>query len=495
MRRTAVMAARVPEPGQERLPQRWFRRLRLLSLAPGDESTPEGRAQERHRRAALSALAAALSKVIAVLTTLVSIPLALAYLGDERFGIWSTLSALVLALQFADLGLGNGVVNAVSAALGAGDRAAMRRYISSGFYALMAVCTLLALLAALLVPVLPWSELFSLRTDQARAEVLPAVAVFAACLALAVPLGLVQRVQIALQRGFIASAWQCAANLLALLAIWQATVWQLALPWLVLALLGAPLLTALVNAMVFFWRTEPGLRPRWSDVQGAATATLLRTGASYLVIQVAVAVVFASDSLFIAHLLGASEVARYAVPERLFSVISLAVAAALGPLWPAYSEAIARGDIAWVRKTLKRSLLMAALFSASAAAVLLLLGPWLIVLWVGPVLQVPTSLLLALGLWKTFEGVGFALAMFLNGAGLLRFQMINAWLMAVAVVAVKAPLVVQYGLTGAPMTTAAIYLIVTLIPLAVLVPRMLRRLTPVTQATGSTNDQFSQDSR
>jgi hypothetical protein len=45
------------------------------------------------------------------------------------------------------------------------------------------------------------------------------------------------------------------------------------------------------------------------------------------------------------------------------------------------------------------------------------------------------------------------------------------------------------------MTTAAIYLIVTLIPLAVLVPRMLRRLTPVTQATGSTNDQFSQDSR
>ena len=487
MRRTAVMAARVPEPGQGRLPQQWFRRLRLLSLAPGDESTPEGRAQERHRRAALSALAAALSKVIAVLTTLVSIPLALAYLGDERFGIWSTLSALVLALQFADLGLGNGVVNAVSAALGAGDRAAMRRYISSGFYALMAVCTLLALLAALLVPVLPWSELFSLRTDQARAEVLPAVAVFAACLALAVPLGLVQRVQIALQRGFIASAWQCAANVLALIAIWQATVWQLALPWLVLALLGAPLLTALVNAMVFFWRTEPGLRPRWSDVQGAATATLLRTGASYFIIQLAGAVVFASDSLFIANLLGAAEVARYAVPEKLFGVISLLVATAVGPLWPAYGEAIARGDLGWVRQTLKRSLLMAAMFSAGAAGLLMLLGPWLIGLWVGPRLDVSMPLLWALGLWKLFEGVGFAWAMFLNGAGLLRYQVLTAGLMAAGVLVLKPWLVLQLGLAGAPLATALVYGMVTLLPLRWVLPRLLAqvRARPATGSAGA----------
>ena len=54
---------------------------------------------------ALSALAAAGAKALSVLTTLISIPLALSYLGDERFGVWSTLSALVLTLQFADLGL------------------------------------------------------------------------------------------------------------------------------------------------------------------------------------------------------------------------------------------------------------------------------------------------------------------------------------------------------------------------------------------------------
>lgn len=203
---------------------------------------------------------------------------------------------------------------------------------------------------------------------------------------------------------------------------------------------------------------------------------LLRTGGSYFVIQVAAAVVFASDSVFIAHLLGASEVARYAVPEKLFGVISLVVATAVGPLWPAYGEAIASGDIDWVRQALKRSLVLAAAFSASAAAVLLLLGPWLIELWVGPALQVPSYLLLALGIWKILESVGFALAMFLNGAGILRFQMINAWLMATLVLAVKVPLIVVLGPTGAPLTTATVYLIVTLIPLIFLIPRMLHRL-------------------
>jgi O-antigen/teichoic acid export membrane protein len=302
------------------------------------------------------------------------------------------------------------------------------------------------------------------------------VAAFAACLALAVPLGLVQRVQIALQRGFVASLWQCGANVLALVAIWQATVWQLGLPWLVLALLGAPLLTALLNALVFFWRTEPALRPAWSHVDRHATVLLLRTGASYFVIQVAVAVVFASDSLFIAHLLGASEVARYAVPEKLFGVISLAVATAVGPLWPAYGEAIARGDMDWVRQTLKRSLLLAALFSATAAALLLLLGPWLIGLWVGPALQVPMPLLLALGLWKTFEGVGFALAMFLNGGGLLRYQVITAWLMALGVLACKPWLVLHMGVGGAPLASALVYGAVTLLPLWWMLPRLMRQV-------------------
>lgn len=472
-----------PGVNPERVFERWVgwvgasrlgAKLRYLSLKPFEESTAEGRAQERHRRLALSALAAALAKTLAVLTTLVSIPLALAYLGDERFGVWATLSALVLTMQFADLGLGNGVVNTVSSAHGAGDRAALRRYVSSAACALLGVCLLLLLVAAVALPLLPWAQVFNLKGALGISEITASVAVFAACVALAVPLGLVQRVQMALQRGFIASAWQCVASLLSLLAIWLCTQLQLGLPWLVLALLGAPLVAGLLNALFFFGRTEADLRPRRADVTRAAAGTLLRTGASYFVIQVAVAIVFASDSIVIAHLLGAAEVTHYAVPEKVFSVISLAVATAVSPLWPAYSAAIARGDIDWVRHTLKRSLLLAALFTSGAALLLWLTGPWLIRLWVGDAVVVPGSLLLALGVWKMLEGVGFALGMFLNGGGQLRFQIITAWTMALCVIVLKPMMVLQWGLAGAPLTTALVYAAITLLPLALVLPAMLR---------------------
>jgi O-antigen/teichoic acid export membrane protein len=108
--------------------------------------------------------------------------------------------------------------------------------------------------------------------------------------------------------------------------------------------------------------------------------------------------------------------------------------------------------------------------------VLLLIGPWLIGLWVGPRLDVSVPLLWALGLWKLFEGVGFAWAMFLNGAGLLRYQVVTAGLMAAGVLALKPWFVLQLGLAGAPLATAVVYGLVTLLPLPWMLPRLLAQV-------------------
>ena len=80
-------------------------RLRFISLTPFDQSTAEGRAQERHRRVALTAGAAALAKLLSVGTALISVPLTLHYLGAERFGMWITISSLIAMLSFADFGI------------------------------------------------------------------------------------------------------------------------------------------------------------------------------------------------------------------------------------------------------------------------------------------------------------------------------------------------------------------------------------------------------
>src|SRR5512133_170880 len=85
--------------------------LPLLRLAPFDSSTEEGRSKERYRRVALTTVASVASRGIGLVTLLVSVPLTLTYLGAERYGMWMTISSLVAVLNFADLGMGNGLMN------------------------------------------------------------------------------------------------------------------------------------------------------------------------------------------------------------------------------------------------------------------------------------------------------------------------------------------------------------------------------------------------
>ena len=46
------------------------------------------------------------------------------------------------------------------------------------------------------------------------------------------------------------------------------------------------------------------------------------------------------------------------MPAQMFGLISTVLAMALSPLWPAYGEAIARGDHDWVKQTLYRSIIL-----------------------------------------------------------------------------------------------------------------------------------------
>lgn len=453
----------------------WGSKLRWLSLTPFDQGTAEGRANERHRRVALTAAAATLAKMLAIGSTLVSVPLTLNYLGPERFGMWMTIGSLIAILAFADLGIGNGVLNAVAKAQGEDDADGVRRTVSNGFFLLS--CIGAGLLAVFLVcyPWVPWYGVFNVHSDIARAEAGPALLAFVLCFAASIPLSVVQRTQLGLQQGFAANVWQCVGGAGALLGIVVAVHLQAGLPWLVLALAGAPLLALLGNTLHFFLVTRPDLRPRLAALSNDTGRALVRMGLMFFVLQLVAAVAYASDTLLIAQLLGAPAVADYAVTEKLFSVVTMVVTLALAPFWPAYGEASSRGDAAWVRRTLRSTLLLAVGVAGLAAVAILLLAPQLLALWIGKQLHPEAMLLAAFALWKTIEAGGIALAMYLNGTQVITLQLWCAVPTAGAAVLLKLLFIPQIGTAGAPLATAAAYMLCTLVPVALLMPRLLRR--------------------
>lgn len=454
----------------------------VVRLKPFETFTTEGRSKERYRRAALTVLASVAAKGISILTVLISVPLTVGYLGAERYGLWMTISSVVAMLVFADMGMGNGLLNAVSEANGRDDREAARRYVSSAFFMLSGVAAVVGGVFLILYPFISWQGLFNVASGAAVKESGPAMAVFIACFVVNIPLGIVQRIQAGYQEGFLNDLWAGFGSLLGLGGVLSAVYLESGLPWLVLAMAGAPALASLLNGVVLFGFKRPWLRPRWKGVTGDAAGKVFQTGILFFVLQAAMALAFFSDNLVAAQILGPEAVTQYSVPFRLFGVVPMILGAVLSPLWPAYGESIARGDLTWVKKTLTRSMAMTLLVAGAVSVSLVLFGVPLIHLWVGPKITPPFFLMLGLGVWTVMAAAGNALAVFLNGVNVIRFQAVCAVFMAVCAVIAKIFLARAIGVSGIIWGTVIAYALFTAIPIALYLPGLLSTLRPAVAA-------------
>lgn len=433
---------------------------------------------ERGKRAVMTSASAFLARGVQIGVSLVTIPLTIHYLGNEQFGVWVTISSMLAMATFADFGIGNGVLNIVAYADGQNDQGAMRKAVSSGFVILVAVAVVLFAVLAGTANWVSWPDLLRVSSAQARAETTSTVIVFVACFTLNIPLDLVQRAQLGLQEGFRMYLWQLAGSVASLAGVLIAIHLKLSLPVLVGVLAGAPVLATALNTVHFFGFSRPDLRPRLSLVTKPDIQKIMGYGTLFFVLQLVVAVSFSADNVIIARVLGVAQVPGYSIPQRMFSVITLVVAMLVTPLWPAYAEAISRGDIGWVRSTLVRSLTFVFAFAGLGSLALLMLSRMILRLWIGPSFHAQWALLVGLAVWSVLESCGNANAMFMNGANIVRIQIVVAILFGVSCVIAKVYLTSEFGIVVVPWATILTYVPFVVFPYAVYVPKALRRLHP-----------------
>jgi len=440
--------------------------LSVARFRPFDLSTPEGRSKERYRRAFLTIAASGLSRAVSISAGLITVPLTLKYLGTERYGLWMTISSVIAMMGFSDLGINNGLLNGISRSHGKDDRELARQYVSSAFFLLTAIAIAIGIVLAAAYRWIPWGSLFRVQSTQALAEAGPAVAMFIACFLLNIPAGIITRVQSGYQDGFSANLWSSLGGLLGLVSLLLVMHFRGSLPSLVLAMAGAPVLALLLNGAVLFAVRRPWLLPLWSCVTTEATKDLWHLGALFFTLQLAFAISFSSDNLVIARILGPEAVTQYAVPCRLFSLVSIVVSFVVTPLWPAYGEALARRDHFWIRKTLFRSLMLVAGVSISLGTLLVIFGNRIIHAWVGSTIHADLLLLAGLGIWSAVMAVSMAIAAFFNGLSIIRFQLVAASLGSLSNIALSVYLTHRIGIPGVVYGSILSQIFIFLIPAA-----------------------------
>ncbi len=438
--------------------------LSYLCVKAFDTTTPEGLVAERYRLAAWAALMDFASTGLGLVTLIISVPLTLPYLGQERFGVWMTVSSFGVLLSFMDFGVGNALINRVAAANATGDRTALRFTITHG----MTILTVIGIVVGvLLVPFssqLPWHRLIKVTTPFASEEARKAVLVFVILFAAGIPLVGVQKIFQGLQQAWLVHVTKCIGSLISIALIYRLTRLHAGSPELLLATLGVQtVMPLLLLALLVKKRLIAGGAPPVGGWK-AESRSLVRIGGLFFVLQVGYLVGWSADPLMVSSLLGAAEVAKLVLVQRLFMMVSIPLSIMNAPLWGAYADAYARNDKAFIRQTLKKSLLGTVCGALIISSLIVSCSGFIFSIWTKGGIVIPPLLVLSYGIWIVIEATGNAFAMFLNGVGEIRGQVFVVVSFVLVAVPLKLYATATYGLNGIILATMCSYIIAVICP-------------------------------
>lgn len=429
---------------------------RYLRFQPFDASTEAGRAAERYRLAAWAILANIASKGAAMAVMVLSVSLTLPYLGAQRFGIWMTVASLAGMLSFLGLGVGNALTNHVARRAAQGEPALLRQAISGGLGFLLIIGMAVGTALWLLATWLPWQILIKVNDPALLAEARDAARLFALLFGCNLFTTGIQSVFSGLQRTFEVYLASALGSIFSLGVLWFAAQSQAGIPVLLLATLGVQSL-AILLLFGLLWRRD---QFSFNEIRVAVKqekSGLIQLGGLFLILQIGTMIGWGADSLIISATLGPAQVAVYSIMQRLFQFVTQPLAIINTPLWGAYADAHAKGDVTFIRRTLKASMLLTLSASVIGALIIFANSEWILHYWTRGKVEVPILLIGAFALWTVLECCGGAFAMFLNGVQVVRQQVVVMIVFCALVLPLKIIGIEEIGLIAIPLVAITVY--------------------------------------
>lgn len=431
--------------------------------------------RERTRNYLQQIKGAVVYKAVAMLASFLAIPMMIRYLGQEQFGVWSTLLTVMSWIVFFDLGVGNGLRNKVAEALARNDKAEAANYIASGYSLIGLIALVLWALVTGASFFVPWQAVFNTQAiPEITLRLTVQVAIFFVVLNFWI--GLIGAILGAVQKTSTAALGQLISNLFALLFVFvlikttQATITYLALAY------GVSLVIANIGLSGWFYQVHPELLPKpYLDKQHVSP--LLSVGMQFFTIQIAVLIIFTTDKILIAQLLGPEYVTQYDVIFKLFGLITFAHALISTPLWSAYTDAYHRNDTKWIKRMLHKQLFVFGGVIVVTFTIALLTKP-IVAIWIGHEMTVSQPLVISIGLFVLVSTWNNIYAMLVNGIGQIKLQLYTAVIAMVINIPLAIFFVKWFGLGSSGVVLATVVsLLLAAVALPIQVNKIIRKRT------------------
>ena len=360
-------------------------------------------------------------KGISILVSLMLVPMTLGYVSSELYGIWLTLSSIMVWLGFFDIGFTLGLKNKLAEAIALENWERGKALVSTTYFMMLLIFVPLCFILMICIPYVNWAGFLNVNAVY-NAEITKVLYVLVACFCLQMIVNVITAVIAAYQKVALSSAFPVIGNILSLIVIYAMT--KLCPPSLVnlaYAISLMPILVLIGASIVLFHKKFRPVSPSIHCIEKKYISDLWGLGFKFFFIQIQVVVLYQCTNILISNVAGPNDVTAYNIAYKYLSVAMMLYTIILSPLWPAFTDAYTKKDFAWMRNIYKK---MTYVFFVSAicVVVMVLISPFVYKIWIGEKAVIPYVMTLAVALYMIIHSWDSLQVQLINGIGAIKLQ-------------------------------------------------------------------------
>jgi O-antigen/teichoic acid export membrane protein len=407
---------------------------------------------ERSLNAKKNILGSFFIRGVSILTNLLLVPLTISYINPTRYGIWLTLSSIIGWFSFFDIGFGNGLRNKFAEAIASNKVQEARIYVSTTYAILSIVISLLLISFLVINPNLNWASILNTPATMKEELTIVALIVFI-FFCLQFIFQLITTILSADQKPAKASFLNLLANLTSLCIIFILTKTTNGnLFYLALALGASPVLILIISSIWLYRTRYKFCAPSLKFVKFSYARGLFGLGAKFFIIQVAALAIYQTDNIVISQIFGPKEVTPFNIGFKYFGIVTMVFNIIISPLWSAYTEAYIKDDIAWIKNSVKKVILIWMLLII-VTMLMLLFANKVFAIWIGNSVTIPFFLSLSLAIYVIINTWCSIFSYFLNGIGKVKLQFYSALFGALLNIPLSYIFAIKVGVPGVIIST------------------------------------------
>ena len=362
-----------------------------------------------------------LMKPINMLLSFVYTPISLAFLGQEKYGVWAIICSIISWINYFDIGIGNGLRNKLAEAYALEDWKSAQKYVSTAYFGTTSISSVFFVVLLMAWKIFDLSTFFNLNVADENINAIVTIALAAVCINFILSLSktsayAIQQPGIISIAGVVGQAIQLVV-LLGISRIMHQNLMAVAIMYGMISLFDS----ILVYKTVTYKRDY--LKPHISKIDMQYFKPLLTLGMGFFVMQICSLVLNTTDNLLISNLYGSAEVTPYNIVYKMFYILVQVHGIIIMPMWSAYTEAEARRDVVWIKSTMKKINVLTLGFAACGIVGIFLFEP-IAAIWLGQKMEYGTALIVIVAVYMIAQMFANNYSSFLCGIGHIKTSVI-----------------------------------------------------------------------